>query len=88
MRPSVLTCSLFAALNASAVFAGDWPRFRGPNGTGIADAKDLPQEVGPTKNLAWKSALPPGYSSPVVTAKSVFVTAHEDQKLYTIAIDR
>jgi outer membrane protein assembly factor BamB len=77
-----------AVLSAASGTASEWPRFRGPNGTGVADAKDLPQEVGPTKNLAWKSALPPGFSSPVLTNTTVFLTAFEDQKLYTIGIDR
>jgi outer membrane protein assembly factor BamB len=74
--------------SASAAWASDWPRFRGPNGTGVADARDLPQEVGPTRNLAWKSTLPPGFSSPVLTDTTVFLTAYEDEKLYTIGIDR
>jgi outer membrane protein assembly factor BamB len=77
-----------ALLSASALFAAEWPRFRGPNGTGVADARNLPDEVGPKKNVAWKSTLPPGFSSPVLSATAVFVTAYEDQKLYTISIDR
>ena len=68
--------------------AGEWPRFRGPNGTGIQDSGRLPAEVSATRNVAWKTALPPGYSSPVVSGDRIFVTAFEGEKLLTIALDR
>ena len=44
----------------------DWSRFRGPNGTGIADTSGLPSEFGPAKNVMWKAAVPSGHSSPVL----------------------
>ena len=66
----------------------DWPRFRGPNGTGVQDGDRLPAEVGASRNVVWKTALPPGYSSPVVSGDLVFVTAFEGEKLLTIALDR
>ena len=67
---------------------GDWPRFRGPNGTGIQETGRLPAELSATRNVAWKTALPPGYSSPVVSGDRIFVTAFEGEKLLTIALDR
>ncbi|WP_395737024.1 PQQ-binding-like beta-propeller repeat protein [Prosthecobacter sp.] len=56
--------------------AADWPRFRGPNGSGIApDDKPVPVEWSATKNLKWQTALPgPGSSSPIVVGDRVFVT--------------
>jgi outer membrane protein assembly factor BamB len=72
----------------SAAAADDWPRFRGPNGTGVADARNLPAEIGPGKNLAWKTALPPGFSSPVLGGRLVFLTGYEGEQLFTFAIDR
>lgn len=58
------------------LFAADWPRFRGPNGSGIApDDKPVPVEWSATKNLKWQAALPgPGSSSPIVIGDRVFVT--------------
>jgi len=67
--------------------AADWPQFRGPNGSGIADDKDLPVQVG-KRNLVWKTPLPPGHSSPVIAGQHIFVTAHEGRALLTIALDR
>ena len=66
----------------------DWPRFRGPNGAGTIDDRALPTEFGPTRNVIWKTALPPGHSSPVVAGDRVFVTAFEGGALLTIALDR
>jgi outer membrane protein assembly factor BamB len=68
--------------------ADDWPRFRGPNGSGVADAHPLPAELSATKNVVWKTPLPPGYSSPVVSGEHVFVTAYEGDHLLTIALAR
>jgi outer membrane protein assembly factor BamB len=74
---------------ASATTAtNDWLRFRGPNGSGVAEGSTLPAEFGAKKNLAWKAAVPFARSSPVVTADRVFLTASEDDKLITLALDR
>src|SRR5258705_12900665 len=70
-------------------FASDeWSQFRGPNGTGVSETRGLPTEFGPTKNVLWKTELPPGHSSPVLTRDRIFVTAHEKDKLFVISLDR
>ncbi|MGH9661270.1 MAG: PQQ-binding-like beta-propeller repeat protein [Bryobacteraceae bacterium] len=66
----------------------DWPQFRGPNGSGVAAAKGLPVEIGPQKNVVWKTALPAGHSSPAVAGKRIFVTGSEGDELLTLALDR
>lgn len=72
--------------------AEDWSQFRGPNGSGVSASTGLPEEFGPKKNVIWKTVLPPGHSSPVLTRNRIFVTAHtkekEDYKLLVIALDR
>ena len=68
--------------------ATDWPQFRGPNAAGISDDSNLPVEFGPDKNVVWKTPLPPGHSSPSIAGEKIFVTAVENEKLYTIALDR
>lgn len=73
------TLALVLSMGVSVTaLAGDWPRFRGPNGTGIAEEeKALPTEWSPTKNLQWKAKLPgPGVSSPIVVGDRVFVTCY------------
>ena len=68
--------------------AADWPQFRGPNGTGVAGESPLPTGFSPQKNVAWKTAVPPGHSSPVLTETRIFLTAAENEKLLTICLDR
>lgn len=79
-------------LLVAAVFAqsgsDDWPRFRGPNGTGVASAAStLPVEFSLTKNLAWQADVPFARSSPIVTRDRVFLTASEGELLITLAFD-
>ena len=66
----------------------DWPQFRGRNAAGVADATNLPVRFGPEQGVVWKTALPPGWSSPAIAGTRIFVTAVENEKLYTIALDR
>ena len=72
--------------------AENWSRFRGPNGTGVSDAANLPVEFGPEKSVKWKTMLPPGHSSPVFTNTHIFLTAHTPEKdaykLLVLALDR
>jgi len=69
--------------------AGDWPQFRGPNATGVPMIDmPLPDEVGPEKNVVWKTPLPPGHSSPIIVGDRIYLTAVRDQKLFTVALDR
>ena len=65
-----------------------WSRFRGPNGSGVGDSDNLPVEIGPDRNVIWKTAVPEGYSSPVLTPDRIFLTAFENNRLLTIALDR
>jgi outer membrane protein assembly factor BamB len=84
--------TLFVALlllsPLTVVASDEWSQFRGPNGTGVSDTKGLPTEFGPNKNVIWKTALPSGHSSPVLTRDRIFVTAHDKDKLYVIGLDR
>src|SRR5262245_20169975 len=66
----------------------EWPQFRGPNGTGVAEGSALPAEVGSKKNVVWKTAVPFARSSPVVTSDRIFLTGSEADKLITLALDR
>lgn len=62
-------------LTPALVHAGDWPRWRGPLGTGAAapDA-DPPVEWSETRNVRWKTALPGhGKSTPIVHGERIFL---------------
>ena len=74
----LLTVFLALCVMAPRAFPGDWPRFRGPAGAGIAtDSDSLPTHWTPTENIAWKIALPgPGASSPIIVGNKVLVTCY------------
>lgn len=67
-----------------------WPGFRGPNGLGVANV-DAPPTAWDGKsgsNILWKVAIPnPGYSSPVVWEKRVFVTGAKERILAVYCYD-
>lgn len=82
--------------------AGDWTRFRGPNGSGVSeDSSPTPVTWSPSENLKWKIALPgPGSSSPIIVGDKVFVTCwsgygadrssrdQKDLKRHLVCLDR
>lgn len=85
---AVLSFSLIAQGEEKAA---DWVRFRGPNGQGTAEADRIPLHFGPDTNVLWKTAVPPGKSSPVIWDGRIFLTAYDPtnkRTLVTLAVDR
>src|SRR5229473_93542 len=84
----IILLTIVAGAITQLASAEDWPRFRGPNGTGVSETTGLPVEFGPDKNLAWRREIPFGRSSPIVTKDRVFLTAIDGEKLITLSLDR
>ncbi len=94
----VLVTALVTA-TLSTVNAADWPRFRGPNGTGIT-TDGAPVTWSDDNGVRWKTELPGrGVSSPIVVGDRVFVTCYsgygtgdggslEDLKRHLVCADR
>jgi outer membrane protein assembly factor BamB len=60
----------------SAADAQEWTRFRGPNGSGLGVAPNLPEEFS-EKDYNWKIELPgAGHSSPVIWGDRIFITGN------------
>ena len=80
----------FAAglLAALPIGAQDWSGFRGSNCSAVSDAQDLPTSFGPEESLRWKTEIPFGRSSPILTESAVVVTGSDEENLYVMAIDR
>jgi outer membrane protein assembly factor BamB len=85
--------TLFVAACMAATFClcpnlypANWPQWRGPQGTGIAEERNLPLHWGTNENVLWKVPLPErGNSTPVIWADKVFITqAIESQKRRTL----
>jgi outer membrane protein assembly factor BamB len=85
---ALVTLGVFAAVGQSADKPLAWPQFRGPGGSGVADAQKPPIEFGPDKNVKWKVPAPSGLSSPIVAGDMLVITAFDGGKLYTIAYNR
>jgi len=88
----LLRASVFAALLliCQLAFADHWPRFRGPNGTGIAQDKDIPVRFDEKSGFLWKSSLPGlGNSSPVVWSNRLFVqsSTRDGKKRMLLCLD-
>src|SRR5262245_59566147 len=72
MRALIL--SLMAALTA---YGQEWPSFRGPSASGVADKQNLPTTWDALRGtgIVWKTAIPGlAHSSPIVWRDQVFVT--------------
>jgi outer membrane protein assembly factor BamB len=88
MTRLIVSCLALALASSPVLRAADWPQFRGPAGSGVADDQKPPVKFGPKENLAWKVPVPPGASSPIVVGDKIVLTAFEDGKLYTICYSR
>lgn len=77
--PVALAAALVLAAGSWSGQAQEWTRFRGPNGTGVSPARNIPARIGDA-DLNWKVALPGvGHSSPVLWGDRIFVTSTGDK---------
>jgi outer membrane protein assembly factor BamB len=84
MRPPTTFFALFLALTIQAA-AGDWPQFRGVNGSGIAAGTEpLPAEFSFESKVLWKAELGDGIGSPVIADGRVFNTALVGEKTFVV----
>ncbi|HEX5218288.1 MAG TPA: PQQ-binding-like beta-propeller repeat protein [Verrucomicrobiae bacterium] len=84
----VAALTFIASIAAIAAEAQEWTRFRGPNGSGISDAKTIPTQWS-ASDINWKVALPGvGHSSPVLWGEKVFVTSYDEKagKFYVLCL--
>ena len=89
-RPLLPTFALLLFTSLASA-AEEWPQFRGPNGQGVSDARDLPTEWSETQNVRWKTPIHGrAWSSPVVWHDDIWLTtATEDgHRLSALKIDR
>ncbi len=74
---ATLVAGLVFVANATAQ---EWPRFRGPNGTGISPAKGIPSKFA-LADADWRVSLKgEGHSSPVLWGDRIFVTGSDSKK--------
>jgi len=74
--PRYCLSACLALLLSLTLSGADWPRFRGPNGTGIAEGT-LPKID--AKAALWKVPIPgKGHSSPIIAGGKLFVQSATD----------
>lgn len=86
---STLLFVAFFVSQSQAVAADNWPQFRGPNGDGMSDSKDLPVTFGETENLRWKTPIHgKAWSSPVVWGNQIWLTTAtpDGTEMYAICV--
>ncbi len=83
MRTSLLVLALLSL----SVVAADWARFRGPNGTGISNDKEVPVQWS-DKEILFKTRLTGvGHSSPIVIGSRVFLLSATDTQRMLACFD-
>lgn len=66
----------FVLLLAPESRCDEWLQFRGPHSDGQAEAKNLPIEWGPNKNVVWRTEVPgKGWSSPSLAGGRIYLTS-------------
>jgi outer membrane protein assembly factor BamB len=76
---SVTTFVVLVVSQLQFAVAQEWTRFRGPNGSGISEAKTVPTKW-TTEDANWIAKLPGrGHSSPVVWGDQLFVTSANEK---------
>jgi outer membrane protein assembly factor BamB len=85
LRAFLCVCPIGLLLSVPSL-ASDWPRFRGPNGTGVSQDAGLPEAIGPDRNVAWTTRTPQGNSSPIVVAGRLILTGHDGDERIVLCL--
>ena len=67
---------LFLALSSITTNAQNWPSFRGPNASGVAEGTNPPTtwDLEKTQNVLWKTNIPGlSHSSPIIWGNQIFL---------------
>ena len=75
----------------AVIAAGQWPEFRGAQGTGIAAKATIPERWSETENVRWKVPVHcRAWSSPVILGRQVWLTTAtpDGKQLFAIAFDK
>jgi len=78
------------SLPDEAAYARQWPRFRGPFGSGASATEEIPDkwDVASGEGILWKVEVPsPGVNSPIVWDDRVFLTGATLDKLTVLCFE-
>ena len=88
MQPAIWFTSIFILLETGNINAesATWNQFRGPNGSGVANAFRPPLKIDPAEST-WNTSIPNGHSSPIVWGDRIFVTGIQGKQFTTFALN-
>ena len=73
--------------STTALFAGDWPAWRGPTGQGTSEEKNLPLKWSAKDNVKWKVPLAnQGNSTPVIWGEKLTLTQPQFARLLSTSV--
>jgi outer membrane protein assembly factor BamB len=88
VRTQIRFACLAAALSA-AVYAGNWPQWRGPSLNGVSEEQNLPFKWSTTANVVWKLALPArSGATPIIWGNRIFLNVADGDDLYLWCADK
>src|SRR5437868_14343376 len=91
MNRFFLAASIAVMPVANAVGGENWPQFRGPDGNGLSDSKEVPLTWTEEKNVKWKTPIHgKAWSSPVIWGSQVWLTTAtaDGKELSVLCVDR
>lgn len=80
-------CFLLLGLMGLAQVAGAAPAFFRSDFGVPASVGSLPSDLGVPENLAWRTELAPGHSTPIRDGQKIFLTTARGQELATLCLD-
>jgi outer membrane protein assembly factor BamB len=83
----IVRAFVLTVISSSLATAGDWDRFRGPNGLGVSTSEKAPSALDPEKNRVWHVECPQGISSPIVSDGKIFLTGEEGDNRFVFCVD-
>ena len=92
LHRALICLSLFVSLAMADGPDSNWPRFRGPNGTGVSADTQVPTKWS-NDTLAWSIELPvSGHSSPIIWGEKILLTgttgSDNSVRRHVICVDR
>lgn len=89
MLKSILLGVILIAFPLTAVYADNWPQWRGPELNGVSREKNAPVRWSSTENVAWRIALPSwSGSTPIIWGERIFLHVADGDDLFLWCVER
>ncbi len=87
MRTRLAYPAAFFLLGVCLASASDWPRWRGPEGTGISSESDWKPQALASPKILWKAKVGEGYSAVSVAAKRLYTMGNQGGSDVVLCLD-